>query len=436
VVAWRIKFALTFGFKFKPKGHIHTISVLPKGGKMAVRQATKYPGVYQRIAKTKTFKGKPDIAFDITFRFDQKKIWEKVGWLSEGYSAKLAADVLSERIRAKRHGDELPLQKKKAITFEKLAEKYLKWSAQNKNRAGIEDKSRYENHVKARFDNKRLDEISLFDLERMKAEMAKSELSTKTIAHCLALIRAMYNKATDWGLYQGENPIKKKRPGEKKGIMPTVRNARDRFLSIDEAKILLSELKRNHQIKNEYKELEDPKLHDMTLLSLHTGARASEIFNLKGLDVDLGHDLITLRDTKNTETRYAPITKEVKIMLKRRLPDNPTDYIFKDKEGHKIKEVSNAFQRIVGDLGFNDGIDDPRQKVVFHTCRHTFASWLAIQGTPLYTIAKLMGHKSIAMSERYAHLSPDHKKDAVIAMNNMFSKNGNQEKNPLAQRKN
>jgi integrase len=262
----------------------------------------------------------------------------------------------------------------------------------------------------------------------MKAEMAKAEFSTKTITHCLALIRAMYNKAMDWGLYQGENPIKKKRPGEKKGIMPTVKNARDRFFSVEEAKLLLSELKRNHQIKKEYKELEDPKLHDMALLSLHTGARASEIFNLKGLDVDLEHDLITLRDTKNTETRYAPITKEVKIMLTRRLPDNPTDYIFKDKEGHKIKEISNAFQRIVDDLGFNDSIDDPRQKVVFHTCRHTFASWLAIQGTPLYTIAKLMGHKSIAMSERYAHLSPDHKKDAVTAMFNMFNVSGKQKK--------
>ena len=407
--------------------------MLPKGGKMTVRKATKYPGVYERIAKTKTFKGKPDIAFDITFRFKDKKKWERVGWVSEGYSAKLAAVVLSERIRAKRHGDELPGKKEKAITFEKLAEKYLKWSSQNKNRAGIEDKSRYENHLKDRFDNKRLDEISLFDLERMKSDMSKTKTATdkpiapKTIAHCLSLIRAMYNKAIDWGLYRGDNPIKKKRPGEKKGIMPTVRNARDRFLSVEEANLLLNELKRNHQITKEYKELKDPKLHDITLLSLHTGARAGEIFNLKGQDVDLENDLITFRDTKNTETRYAPITKDVKKMLKCRMPDNSNDYIFTDKDGEKIKEVSNAFQRIVDDLGFNDGVDDTRQRVVFHTCRHTFASWLAIQGTPLYTIAKLMGHKSIAMSERYAHLSPDHKKDAVNSMSSIFSKTSDQE---------
>ncbi|HNZ65241.1 MAG TPA: site-specific integrase [Smithella sp.] len=394
---------------------------------MAGRQKTKYRGVYERIAEQRTWKGKPDVAFDITFRFQGKKIWEKVGWLSEGYTAQLAADVLAERIRSKRHGDELPQQKKIAVTFQKLAEKYLKWSEQNKNRNGIEDKSRYEKHLKARFDNKRLDEITLLDLERLKRDMTNDGKSPKTIAHCLALIRAMYNKAIDGSLtgirYNGENPVKKKRPGEKKGIMPIVKNARDRFLTVSESEILLKELKRNHQKKNEYIELEDPKLHDMALISLHTGARAGEIFNLKGQDADFQNELTALRDTKNTETRYAPMTEDVKKILEKRKPDDLNAYFFTNKDGGKIKEVSNAFQQIVNKLGFNDGIEDARQRVVFHTLRHTFASWLAIQGTPLYTIAKLMGHKSIAMSERYAHLSPDHKREAVNAVASTLKKN-------------
>jgi len=368
------------------------------------RESTKFPGVYQRNLETNG--NKKDIAFDIAYRHEGRKIFERVGKLSEGYSAKLAADVRSERIRSKRHGEELPYQKKQAITFQKLADKYLKWSSENKSRAGIDDKSRYENHLKARFDNKRLDEIVPLDLERLKSEMAKTKIAPKTISHCLALIRAMYNKATEWNIYQGENPVKKIK-------MPTLQNARDRFLSMEEAELLLKELKRNHQIKNEYKELKDTKLHDIALLSLQTGARAGEIFNLKGQDIDLKNELITLRDTKNTETRYAPMTKEVKLMLKSRMPEDGGAYVFTDKDGKKIKEISNAFQRIVDRIGFNAGVNDSRQRVVFHTCRHTFASWLAIQGTPLYTIAKLMGHKSIAMSERYAHLSPDHKKDAV-----------------------
>jgi integrase len=377
------------------------------------RHKTQFAGVYQREAERVI--GKADIVFDISYKKEGKKTWEKVGWKSQGYSAELARKVRNERIIAMQHGDELPQDKKKAITFEKLAEKYLKWSAENKSRDGIDDKSRYENHLKDRFDNKRLDEISLLDLERMKSAMTKGELSQKTIAHCLALIRAMYNKGLDWGLYNGENPVRKKRPGEKKGIIPSVQNARDRFLSVAEAELLLMELKRNHQ-KKDYEELKDPKLHDMSLLSLHTGARAGEIFNLRGQDIDLKNQIIALRDTKNSETRYAPMTAEVKPMLKRRVKGDPRAFIFTDKDGEKIKEVSNAFQRIVDKVGLNEGVEDTRLRVVFHSLRHTFASWLAIEGTPLYTIAKLMGHKSIAMSERYAHLSPDHKKEAVNAV--------------------
>lgn len=375
------------------------------------RKATKSIGVYELISDTKETtspRGKtiPDVCYYINYKLDGKLTWEKIGWMSEGYSEKLATIVRAERIRSMRHGEELPQQKQKAPTFKSLAEKYLKWSSENKSRGGMEDKSRYENHLKDRFEGKYLDQISPFDLERMKSEMLKAGLAPKTVSHLLGLIRAMYNKAADWNLYQGPNPVRKVK-------MPVIQNARDRFLTFEEAEVLLRELKRNPRVKKEYRELEDPRLHDITLLSLHTGARASEIFNLKGHDVDFQNGLITLRDTKNTETRHIPMTEAVREMLKRRIPQEPSGYVFTDTKGAKIREVSNAFDRVVNRLGFNKNVDDSRRRVVFHTCRHTFASWLAIQGTPLYTIAKLMGHKSISMSERYSHLSPDHKKESI-----------------------
>lgn len=381
---------------------------------MAYRIRTKYKGVFERRSQERTFNGKPDVCFDIRYKLDGKDIFEKVGWASEGYTAKQAENVRIDRLRSMRHGDELPHQKKKAITFEKLAEKYLKEYSAKKNREGIEDQSRYENHLKVRFDNKRLDEIFALDLERMKTDMAKKGYSPKTISHCLGLIRSMYNKASDWNLYQGPNPVAKVKK-------PTTKNARDRFLSLEEANNLLRELKRNPQIKKEYKELKDPKLHDMALLSLHSGSRAGEIFKIKGYDINFDTRLIALRDTKNTETRYAPMTKDVEKMLKRRMPEDSNTYIFTDKNGKKINEISNAFNRIVDRLGLNNGVEDPRQRVVFHTCRHTFASWLAMQGTPILTIARLMGHKSISMSERYSHLSPEHNKQAVSRMEKAFN---------------
>ena len=83
----------------------------------------------------------------------------------------------------------------------------------------------------------------------------------------------------------------------------------------------------------------------------------------------------------------------------------PSDLVFKNRKGEKIKEISNAFSRTVNELGFNDDIEDKRYKVCFHTLRHTFASWLVEGGTDLYAVQKPMGHSTISMTERYAHLS-------------------------------
>ena len=72
--------------------------------------------------------------------------------------------------------------------------------------------------------------------------------------------------------------------------------------------------------------------------------------------------------------------------------------------------------RAVNKIGLNDSIVDSRLKVVFHTCRHSFASWLVADGADLFTVRELMGHKSIAMTERYSHLSPDTLRKAVKSM--------------------
>ena len=81
--------------------------------------------------------------------------------------------------------------------------------------------------------------------------------------------------------------------------------------------------------------------------------------------------------------------------------------------GKRIKEVSNTFSRIVNRLGFNKDITDRRQILTFHSLRHTFASWLALNGEDLKSIQELMRHKTISMTMKYAHLIPDKKRKAV-----------------------
>lgn len=372
--------------------------------KRTQRRRSKYAGVYIRASEKRTYKGKPDLCFDISYKREGRKIWEKVGWASEGYTPKLAAQVRAERLRMIRHGQELPRERMKVPTFSDMAKAYLEWGKENKTRAGIDDFYLYGKHLEDPLSKKRLNEITSFDLERLKSNLTKKELSPATVKHCLVLVREIYNKAVKWGKYQGANPIK----GVK---LPTLSNQRERFLSHEEADKLLTELKTVSQ-----------SVHDQALLALHCGLRFGEIANLKGQDLDFENEIINIADPKNKHSRKVFMTKGVKEMLEKRTPENLNELIFKERAtGEKIKAISKTFERTVESLGFNQGIEDPRQKAVFHTLRHTFASWLAIQGTPILTIKELLGHKSLAMTERYAHLIPDVKKDATLALEAAFN---------------
>ncbi|OGP52868.1 MAG: hypothetical protein A2Y65_01250, partial [Deltaproteobacteria bacterium RBG_13_52_11] len=343
-------------------------------------------------------------------------IWEKTGWLSEGYTEKLAVAIRAERIRTIRHGEELPQQKKKVPRFDDVWERYRAWAEQNKTRGARDDISRYKKYLKDPLAEKRLSEISTFDLEKLKASLLKRPvhngggrtLSPATVKHCLVLVRQVFNKAFAWRLYQGPNPIQ----GVK---MPVLQNRRDRFLNHEEAATLLQALR----------SMRIPHLHDMALLSLHTGLRAGEIFNLRGYDLDFDNGIIRVSDPKNRTTRHAYMTHAVKDMLMRRVPESSNELVFFGANEGKIKEVSKSFSRIINSLDFNKGITDRRQRVSFHTLRHTFASWLALQGESIITLKEMLGHKSTAMTERYSHLVPNHKRKAVARLEEIF--NGHEE---------
>ena len=106
----------------------------------------------------------------------------------------------------------------------------------------------------------------------------------------------------------------------------------------------------------------------------------------------------------------------VKKMFQKRAETShaKADLVFKNRNGKRIREISDAFERAVEKLKFNKGIKDRREKVTAHTLRHTFASWQAMRGVPLPTLQKLLGHQSIEMTMRYSHLLPDVERKAVL----------------------
>ena len=376
-------------------------------------KVSKHTGVYYNESATKKHQGKPDRCFYVTYKDPSKKlVWHKVGWISEGYTPQMAAVVRGEKLREIRHGDYLPSRHKNRLTMKEAWKAYDKWLGTGKKHPE-DDRSRYKAHIEPKFGDKPLSAITTHDLEALKASLLEKEIETPsgkkrklspaTVKHVLVLIRQIYYKMIAWGLWKGENPIK----GVK---LPRLSNSRDRFLTYQEAGILLDKLKKVSQ-----------QLWEISLVGLHTGMRASEIFAFRWGDADFANMMINIPDSKSGRPRHVPMTDEVKNMLAEKEQTNAGDFVFQARGGGIITDISKAFFRAVEDLGFNEGIDDRRHRVTFHTLRHTYASWLAIQGTPIIQIKELLGHQTLVMTERYAHLIPDQKKTAVQNMAKTFS---------------
>jgi integrase len=160
----------------------------------------------------------------------------------------------------------------------------------------------------------------------------------------------------------------------------------------------------------------------MALLSLFCGLRIGEILKLRWVDVDPERGLITVKDSKSGRTRFANITEQAREALLSRTIGKPDDLIFPDpRTGEQRKETPRTFERVVDELKLNDGRPDRRDHVVFHSLRHTHASWLVQSGVDLYVVKEMLGHSVISQTERYSHLRPGDTREASKVLENSFN---------------
>lgn len=176
-----------------------------------------------------------------------------------------------------------------------------------------------------------------------------------------------------------------------------------RFLSDDERARLLEACKAS---KNKH-------LYLIVLLAISTGARQGEIMGLTWDDVMFDSRRIVLRDTKNTETRAAPLVGPAFDLLKahnkvRRI-DTKLVFPREGAQGNKPISIRESWERAVDKAGI--------QNFRFHDLRHTCASYLAMNGATLAEIAEILGHKTLSMVKRYTHLSDQHVSSVVERMN-------------------
>lgn len=390
------------------------------------RLKTKHTGIYYRENATRKNGIRKDRYFYLRYTINGKQREEGFGWESEGFTENEAVIALNEIKSNIKKGSGFFSLKEKAemaerekaieiakqeqerlrnITFSDLWNNFYKPIYLNAKPAKSQQNENisFEKHIGPIIGSMRIQDIKPADIELIKEAMRNKGLAAATINHALDCVRQVFSKAIDAEKYTGINPAGSKVKRIKKD------NRRIRYLTRDEVKSLFAELAKS----------DSENLYDMSLLALSCGLRANEVFSIQGADLNFTHRKIAIRDPKGTFNRFANMTNTIFEMLLRRGKNlQPNEYLFKSRTGEKIKEVSNQYQRIVDKLGFNDGVDDPRHRVVFHTLRHTFGSWLAIAGVDVYTIKELMGHSDIKMTMRYMHLSPQKFTSAVAILDN------------------
>jgi integrase len=365
----------------------------------------KFTGVYVTESTVRKWRERPDRCYWIGFKDAHGKLcWERCGWASEGWTPEAAQRRRYELLESDRVGSYKPKQERRAeqLTMGELMEQhYLPWSDQNKRRAR-DDRSLWQNWLKAPLGHKSLKDIGALDLERLKKDMREAGKAPATIQHVLGLVRQAFNKATLWGLYHGPNPCKAV-------AFPKINNGRQRFLSQEEADTLFEALRR-HSLK----------VSHIATFSLYGGLRLGEVLALRWGNVDLANGIIYVQDTKNKESRAAFITEPIRQVLQELSPGDPDDLLFQTKNQKPVQWLSKTFFRVVEHLGLNTGVTDPRERVTFHTLRHTYASWAVMAGVPLYIVGKAIGHRTLTMTQRYAHLAPESHRVAFEAVAQSF----------------
>ncbi len=164
----------------------------------------------------------------------------------------------------------------------------------------------------------------------------------------------------------------------------------------------------DHQEADELIQTCRGSFRSLVITALHTGMRRGEILGLTWDQVNMAQGMIRLTHTKNGESREIPINDTVRSVLAGLRTRIDVPWVFHDEEGYKFKNTRKRFEAACKRVELTN--------FHFHDLRHTFASWLVMAGVPLITVSELMGHKSITMTMRYAHLSPQHKAHAVCSL--------------------
>jgi len=359
----------------------------------------------------------------MSFRIKGRRVFETTGTANRKLAQKIHAKRLTEILEGRWSVNEKERSSK--ALFKELAEEYVLWSCKQK---GFRAKENIIGILVKVFGNYPLGAITTRHIERYQAKMLARGRAPATANRHLATLKHMFTKAVDWEMAVDED-LKRVRRVK---LLPE-NNRRLRYLSRVESEALVK--------------ASEPHLRPIVITALNTGMRKGEILSLEWeRHVDLRHGFILLDVTKNGQRREIPINRTLREALQRIVRHIKSPYVFTSQKEKMYVEIKRSFrtackraewerclkcnyEREKTDTGAilacphcgdemkcMRGIRDFR----FHDLRHTFASHLVMAGVDLMTVKELLGHKTLTMTLRYAHLAPGHKVRAV----EVLDKNG------------
>jgi integrase len=312
---------------------------------------------------------------------------------TETEDRKLAQRILNKvkgEIAERKWFESLPGEEK---TFKEMMEKYLDEYASKK--AAAESFKRYARKAISLLGDYALLDITPKVINEFKTKRRNNGLGPASINRELATMKKAFNLAIREWEWVRDNPVSRV-------SMEQENNERDRWLGDEEEKRLL--------------ELCPSWLRELVMFALNTGMRLGEIISLEWKGVDLFRKTVTIFKSKNKEMRTIPINETIFEMLKSKVRVKSISGLVFHSPSHTklhITSVDHAFKKALR----RAGIENFR----FHDLRHTFATRLVQAGRDLYKVQRLLGHKSPAMTQRYAHHYPESLRDTVEILDKRFT---------------
>ena len=369
--------------------------------------STEYPGVVYRITQRIGRPGKERVYY-ARYKVDGKLIETKLGRqfaddLTPAKAARLRGDLIEGRVETRKEKRIREAAEKDAAegtwTVDRLATSYFENRREGK--AKDVDRSRYNKFLKAAFGAKEPSEIIKLDTDRLRIKLLK-KLKPQTVKHVLNLLIWIVN----YGHKSGLSPAL-----SFKVQKPPVNNLVTEDLTVDELQRLIKAINAES----------DVQIANFMRMALYTGMRRGELFKLKWKHVDFERGFISIVDPKGGPSQNIPLNDAARAILKDHPRTEGSSYVFPGRGGKRRVTVQAAANRV------KKAAELPKNFRPLHGLRHAYASMLASSGeVDLYTLQKLLTHKSPLMTQRYAHLRDEALKrasaKAVAVINDALTK--------------